>query len=84
MRTSGCRILMKIVRGMLSKMLSRILFWGILLFILAFFLFPLYWLLLTSLKTFRDAFALPPKFFYSDICELHRRIYQQTAAPVYF
>lgn len=61
MRTSGCRILMKIA----PEILSRILFWFIFLAILAFFLFPLYWLLLTSLKTFRDAFALPPKFFFT-------------------
>ena len=51
-------------RQIFTNTAFRVLFWLILLFVLTFFLFPLYWLMLTSLKTFRDAFALPPKIFF--------------------
>ena len=48
---------------------GRALFWVMLIAVLALFLFPPYWLVLTSLKTFRDAFALPPKVFFTPTLE---------------
>ena len=40
-------------------------FWIAIVVILLFFLFPPIWLFLTSIKTFRDAFAIPPKLFFT-------------------
>jgi multiple sugar transport system permease protein len=37
----------------------------IILILLAFSLFPLYWIFLTSIKTQRDLFAVPPKFIFA-------------------
>lgn len=58
------------IRGDLFKSLVRsIVFWIILAFILVFFLSPLIWLFSTSFKNFKDAFAIPPKIFFTPTFE---------------
>ncbi len=48
--------------------------------VLGFFLFPLLWLLQTSLKPAREAFAIPPVWVFQPILDNYRNIFQ--AAPV--
>jgi len=43
---------------------TRALFWVAVTIVLVFFLFPPVWLVLTSLKTYKDAFAMPPVLFF--------------------
>jgi len=45
-----------------SKLLSRIAFWLGIIAILFFFLFPLYWMAITSIKLRAEATAFPPTF----------------------
>jgi multiple sugar transport system permease protein len=45
------------------RILGSVLFYLLLLLAFVFFLFPLYWMLVTSLKTRTDALAWPPTYF---------------------
>jgi multiple sugar transport system permease protein len=44
---------------------DALLFWGCLAVLLVFFLFPLFWMILTSLKTNMQAMAFPPLWLFS-------------------
>ncbi len=56
--------------------LRAVLFWIFIVVILLFFLFPPIWLFLTSIKTFRDAFAIPPKLFFTPTFENYRNVFE--------
>lgn len=47
-------------------------------------LFPIYWLLNTSLKTARDAIARPPRFIFTPILENYQRVIQDALIWDYF
>ncbi|MGQ9615238.1 MAG: carbohydrate ABC transporter permease [Spirochaetota bacterium] len=47
-----------------KKLIGKIIFVLIIILILIYTLFPLYWLLLASVKTRNDLFLIPPKFFF--------------------
>lgn len=55
-------------------MLKRILFYGALIGLLAAVLFPLYWVVATSFKTTRDAFAIPPVWFFEPTLDNYRKV----------
>ena len=52
----------------------RILFYLVLLLILLFFLLPIYWLISMSFKTYIDAFAMPPKWWFTPILDNYREV----------
>ncbi len=54
---------------------KRSLFWIILLVIVIFFLFPPFWLVISSLKTFKDLFSLPPKLFFTPTFENYQFVF---------
>jgi len=56
-------------------MVKRGLFWVVLIIILGFFLFPPVWLLSTSLKNFKDAFAIPPKIIFTPTFENYAYVF---------
>lgn len=45
---------------------------------LVFFLFPVYWMVATSLKSQVDAFAMPPKWFPPPTLENYRQVLFET------
>lgn len=55
--------------------LRAMLFWIFIVVTLLFFLFPPIWLFLTSVKTFRDAFTIPPKLFFTPTFENYRNVF---------
>ncbi|WP_034943148.1 carbohydrate ABC transporter permease [Erwinia oleae] len=55
-------------------MIKRIGFYLLLAVILAFFLLPIYWLVTLSLKTYIDAFAMPPKLWFTPILDNYRQV----------
>jgi multiple sugar transport system permease protein len=55
-------------------MLRRILFYVALALLMGAVLFPLYWVVVTSFKTTRDAFAIPPVWFFEPTMDNYRRI----------
>jgi multiple sugar transport system permease protein len=48
----------------LKKLLTRILFYSIIVFISLSIIFPIYWLIATSIKAKLDIFTYPPKFLF--------------------
>lgn len=54
---------------------KRSLFWITLLVIVIFFLFPPFWLVISSLKTFKDLFTLPPKLFFTPTFENYQFVF---------
>ena len=55
-------------------MLRRIIFYFILFIMLLAVLFPLYWVIVTSFKLPRDAFAIPPVWFFEPTLDNYRKI----------
>lgn len=55
-------------------MARRVLFYAGLLALMAVVLFPLYWIVVTSLKTPRDAFAMPPVWLFEPTLDNYRKI----------
>jgi ABC-type glycerol-3-phosphate transport system permease component len=55
-------------------MVRKICFYVVLALILFVTLFPLYWVVTTSLKTLRDAFAMPPVWLFSPTLENYGKI----------
>lgn len=53
---------------------SQLLWYLPVLLIVAFFAFPLIWVMMTAFKTRVDAFADPPKFFFSPTLDNYRRV----------
>ncbi len=51
--------------------------------VLGFFLFPLVWLLLTSLKPARDAFAIPPVWIFHPIADNFRAVFKMVPVVSY-
>jgi multiple sugar transport system permease protein len=58
--------------------LRRIVFIIIIAIVLVYTLFPLYWLLLASLKTRIDLFTIPPKFFFKPTLNHFKRLFIYT------
>ena len=58
--------------------LRRIVFIIIVAIVLVYTLFPLYWLLLASLKTRIDLFTIPPKFFFKPTLNHFKRLFIYT------
>ncbi len=56
------------------KLVRRILFFVILIVITAFFVYPYIWLITTSFKTGVDAFAMPPKFFFTPTLDNYLKV----------
>ncbi|QBD83396.1 carbohydrate ABC transporter permease [Ktedonosporobacter rubrisoli] len=52
-----------------ARAVRRVLFWLAVIVVLVFFLFPPVWLLLTSLKNYKDAFAMPPVLIFKPILD---------------
>lgn len=48
---------------MKKKLSQKVLHYSLAIAAAAFFLFPIYWTLITSFKTYKQAFARPPQFF---------------------
>ncbi len=61
----------------------RVIFWIVLLVILGFFLLPPLWLFLTSIKTFNDAFAIPPKLVFHPTIENYVNVFQSKSIQSY-
>jgi multiple sugar transport system permease protein len=59
-------------------MIRKIGFYSTLLAILAVTLFPLYWVVSTSLKTVRDAFAMPPVWFFQPTFDNYDKVLHTT------
>jgi multiple sugar transport system permease protein len=57
------------------RIMGKVVFWVVLSVILLFFLAPLLWLISTSFKNFRDAFALPPKIFFTPTLENYQSVF---------
>lgn len=55
-------------------MIRRALFYVLLLALLAAVLFPLYWVVVTSFKTTRDAFAIPPVWLFEPTMDNYRTV----------
>ena len=55
-------------------MFKKIVFYVVLALILFITLFPLYWVVTTSLKTLRDAFAMPPVWLFSPTLENYGKV----------
>ncbi|MGA2380466.1 MAG: carbohydrate ABC transporter permease [Spirochaetia bacterium] len=55
--------------------LRATIFWLVIVAILLFFLFPPIWLFMTSIKTFRDAFAIPPKLLFTPTIENYLNVF---------
>lgn len=51
--------------------------------VLGFFLFPIVWLLLTSLKPARDSFAIPPVWIFRPILENFRAVFKMVPVVAY-
>jgi ABC-type glycerol-3-phosphate transport system permease component len=60
-------------------MLKKIIFYGVLALILFVTLFPLYWVVSTSMKTLRDAFAMPPVWLFSPTLENYGKVLNNPA-----
>jgi multiple sugar transport system permease protein len=58
-----------------KAIIGKVLFGIVLGLILLFFLAPLLWLVSTSFKNFRDAFALPPKIFFIPTLENYQAVF---------
>ena len=57
-----------------SGWLSQLLWYLPVLLILAFFTFPLIWIVMTALKPPIDVFAYPPKFVFAPTLDNYRRV----------
>lgn len=55
-------------------MARRIVFYAALIVLMAVVLFPLYWVVVTSLKTTREAFAIPPVWFFEPTLDNYRSV----------
>jgi len=60
----------------MNKRLTNVLLNGLLWMLIAFFVFPLLWLFLTSLKTRVDAFSFPPKFLFTPTFENYINVFR--------
>jgi multiple sugar transport system permease protein len=70
------------MEGYQRKGITHYVIIGSLLVILALYLFPIFWLVLTSLKTRLDTWALPPKFIFPPTWENYRQVFYQKIAGV--
>lgn len=61
---------MTLVQKISKQLLLNLLLWAM----IAAFVFPLFWLLLTSLKTRVDAFSYPPKFIFTPTYDNYRKV----------
>lgn len=66
----------------LGRYTRRALFLAFLLIVLVFALFPLLWLLLTSFKNLRDAFVIPPKWFFQPTIENYYQVFHTTRIQI--
>lgn len=55
-------------------MVRRILFYTAFIALMLAVLFPLYWVVVTSFKTTRDAFAIPPVWFFEPTLDNYRKV----------
>ena len=61
-----------------QSFMKKLLFWMALIFILLFFLYPLYWLITTSFKNYIDAFSMPPKFLFKPTFENYSTVFYKS------
>ncbi len=57
-----------------QRVLRAVLFWLLVALVLMFFLSPLVWLVSTSFKNYIDAFAMPPKLFFTPTLENYAKV----------
>ncbi|MBM3471295.1 MAG: carbohydrate ABC transporter permease [Armatimonadetes bacterium] len=62
---------------------ADVITYALLTLILGFFLFPIVWLLLTSLKPARDAFAIPPVWVFRPILDNFRNVFAMVPVAAY-
>ena len=62
---------------------TQIVCYTIAIAVTAFTLFPLYWTLITSFKTYREAFAQPPQFFAIPTLKNYLEFLQQNQILLY-
>ena len=70
--------------GKRGERLGMAAVWLLLALAILYTLFPIVWLILTSLKTPRDIFALPPKIIFTPTLENYRYNFQQNDFGLYF
>lgn len=57
-------------------MIRRALFWLVLIMLLIVVIFPIYWVVVTSFKTVKDAFAYPPVFLFDPTLDNYVKVLQ--------
>lgn len=57
------------------RITGRTLFWIVTVILLIFFLAPLLWLISTSFKNYKDAFAIPPKLFFAPTLDNYSKVF---------
>ena len=60
------------------RLIGRVIFTLIIIIILIYTLFPLYWLLLASMKSRNDLFMIPPKFFFKPTLRYFKELFVYT------
>jgi multiple sugar transport system permease protein len=70
--------------GRLGERWGMVLVWLLLALAILYTLFPIVWLIVTSLKTPRDIFALPPKIVFTPTLENYRYNFEQNRFGLYF
>lgn len=63
-------------KRILGHVVSRTIFWIVVVLMLMFFLAPLLWLISTSFKNWLDAFAIPPKIFFEPTFDNYRQVFR--------
>lgn len=64
-----------IVRAQARRMYAAVLVYGFLISYLIFVLFPLFWLMISSLKTRQDALALPPRLIFAPTWDAWEKVF---------
>jgi ABC-type glycerol-3-phosphate transport system permease component len=64
-----------IVRARARRMYAGVLVYGFLISYLIFVLFPLFWLMISSLKTRQDALALPPRLIFAPTWDAWEKVF---------
>jgi ABC-type glycerol-3-phosphate transport system permease component len=64
-----------IVRARARRMYAAVLVYGFLVSYLIFVLFPLFWLMISSLKTRQDALALPPRLIFTPTWDAWEKVF---------
>lgn len=64
-----------IVRARARRMYAAVLVYGFLISYLIFVLFPLFWLMISSLKTRQDALALPPRLIFAPTWDAWEKVF---------